>query len=175
MVIWGPLQYSPFDDHPDGGCMVKIAKGPGIKEILYEKHSLLKSTIPHEYFCCQQRNINDSRYSIPNSGCSIKNFTTLALQEVERYTARVNNKHSVETLKGSKTMHIAWNPYNDTTFALSHYLDDYSTITFWFPDDYIHAPECLSRGDDKRHHEFFGTGGVLFDERSREGYDSYTP
>ena len=175
MVIWGPLQYAPLHDHPDGGCMVKIAKGPGIKEILYEKHSTSKDTIPQEYFCCQQRNINDSRYSIPTFGCSIKQFTTMALQEVERYTARVNNKHSVKTLKGSKTMHIVQNPYNDTSFALSHYLDDYSTITFWFPDDYIHAPECLSRGDDKRHHEFFGTGGVLFDERSREGYDSYTP
>ena len=146
--------------------MVKIAKGPGIKEILYEKHSTSNDTTPQEYFCCQQRNINDSRYSIPNSGCSIKNFTTLALQEVERYTARVNNKHSVETLKGSKTMHIVRNPYNDTSFALSYYLDYHIDITFWLPDDYIHTPECLSRGDVKRSPKFVGANGVPIDKRS---------
>ena len=172
MVIWGPLQYAPLHDHPDGGCMVKITKGPGLKEILYEKYSSSKETIPQEYCCYQQRNINDFRYEIPNFGCNIKKFTKLALREVERYTARVDNEYSVKTLKGSKTMHIVQNPYNDTSFALSHYLDDHCAITFWFP--YIHASECLSRGYDKRSPGIVGASGVPIDERSGE-FDFYNP
>ena len=98
----------------------------------------------------------------------------MALHEVERYTARVDNKHSVKRLKGSKTMHIVWNPYNDTSFALSYYLDYHIDITFWLPDDYIHAPECLSRGGDKGPPKFVGAIGVPIDERLG-GFDFYNP
>ena len=174
MVIWVPLQYETLHDHPNGGCMATITKEPGLKKILYEKYSSSKETIPQEYCCCQQRNINDSRFAIPNFGCDINKFTTLALREVERYTARFDNEYSVKKLKVSKTMHIVWNPYNDTSLALSYYLDYHIDITFWLPDDYIHAPECLSRGDDKRSPKLFGASGIPIDEQSG-GLDFYNP
>ena len=162
MISWAPMHYVPVHDHPHGGCMVKLAKGPGVKEIIYEKyHDSVKNKarMREEYFCCQHRKLknhngaNDTHGMTGHGnshGCLIQNFTTQILQEAERFTAMVGNDHEVRTLKGKNKMHVLWNPYNDTSYTLSHYLGDFSRITFWFPDNHEKSSKCLSRGDDER-------------------------
>ena len=157
MIVWGPQQYVPIHSHPSGGCMVKLARGPGVKETVYRKLPRVKGILK-QYFCCQQRNItapNNETHIAPleiqNSyGCDINKFSTDVLQEVETFTASIGNDDEVRTLKGHDTMHNLWNPFNEASYTLSHYLGDYSHIAFWFPDDYEHSTKCLSRGDDTR-------------------------
>ena len=156
MIVWEPQQYSPMHNHPKGGCMVKVAQGPGIKETIYRK-------IPHvnglskAYFCCQHRNLkvlNNETIApleIRNShGCDKNKFTTEVMQEVETFTAAIGNDKEVMTLKGDDLMHSVWNPYNESVYSLSHYLGDFTRIVFWLPDDIEHSTKCLSRGDDPR-------------------------
>ena len=162
MISWAPMHYVPVHDHPPGGCMVKLAKGPGVKEIIYEKiNNDVKNQLRmrEEYFCCQHRKLehplkaNDTHGMTGHGnshGCLIQNFTTQTLQEAERFTAMVGNDHEVRTLKGKNKMHVLWNPYNETSYTLSHYLGDFSRITFWFPDNHEKSSKCLSRGDDER-------------------------
>ena len=157
MIVWGPQQYAPIHDHPSGGCMVKVARGPGIKETIYRKLPRVKD-LPKQYFCCQQRNIvapnNETHIALlekQNSyGCDINNFSTDVLQEVETFTAAIGNDNEVRTLIGHDSMHTVWNPFNESSYALSHYLGDFTRIASWFPDDYEHSTKCLSRGDDTR-------------------------
>ena len=162
MISWAPMHYVPVHDHPPGGCMVKLAKGPGVKEIIYEKIDndvKNQARIREEYFCCQHRKLEDPLKANDthgmtghgnSHGCLIQNFTTQTLQEAERFTAMVGNDHEVRTLKGKNKMHVLWNPYNETSYTLSHYLGDFSRITFWFPDNHEKSSKCLSRGDDER-------------------------
>ena len=168
MISWPPMHYVPVHDHPLGGCMVKLAKGPGVKEIIYEKFNndvKNEGRMHEEYFCCQHRKREDPHNANKtlgmtghgnSHGCLIQNFTTQTLQETERFTAMVGNKHEVRTLKGKNKMHVLWNPYNETSYTLSHYLGDFSRITFWFPDDHEFSSKCLSRGDDERIIKSFG-------------------
>ena len=162
MISWAPMHYVPVHDHPPGGCMVKLAKGPGVKEIIYEKFNndvKNEARMLEEYFCCQHRKREDHHNANKtlgmtghgnSHGCLIQNFTTQTLQEAERFTAMVGNDHEVRTLKGKNKMHVLWNPYNETSYTLSHYLGDFSRITFWFPDNHEKSSKCLSRGDDER-------------------------
>ena len=162
MISWAPMHYVPVHDHPPGGCMVKLAKGPGVKEIIYEKINndvKNQARMREEYFCCQHRKLEDPLKANDthgmtghgnSHGCLIQNFTTQTLQEAERFTAMVGNDHEVRTLKGKNKMHVLWNPYNETSYTLSHYLGDFSRITFWFPDEHEFSSKCLSRGDDER-------------------------
>ena len=157
MIVWGPQQYAPIHSHPSSGCMVKVARGPGIKETLYRKLPVGKDG-SKQYFCCQQRNIkapNNETHIAPleiqNSyGCDINKFSTEILQEVKTFTATIGNEFEVKTLKGHNMMHNLWNPFNESVYTLSHYLGDYTRIVFWLPDDYEHSTKCLSRGDDPR-------------------------
>ena len=37
MIGWGPGQYMPIHDHPDGGCLTNVVKGPGLEENTFWK------------------------------------------------------------------------------------------------------------------------------------------
>ena len=156
MIGWGPNQYAPVHDHPDGGCLIKAAKGPGYKETLYS--FLPKTTgLFKQFFCCQERNItisggdNCQLLECENSyGCDAKEFSVQNLLQIETFLSARGNENEVRTLKGHDVMHEIWNPFNETSYQLSHYLGDFSRITFWYPDDYEHDIKCKSRGDDQR-------------------------
>ena len=148
MITWASGQYVPIHDHPPGGCMVKIAKGPGVKETLYQKiPAPTAAPQRQQYFCCQHRNV--SGHSKNTHGCDYKHGSTEMLQELYTFDARIGNEHEVRTLIADELMHNVWNPYDKTTFMVSYYIGDYSNIVFWLPDDPEHAPKCLSRGDDE--------------------------
>ena len=163
MIAWGPHQYVPIHDHPDGGCMVKVAKGPGFKETLYRFLPKVSGQ-SKQFFCCQQRNITvtgkddcPSYEGVNSYGCQAKGFSVQNMFQLETFLATVGGENEVKTLKGDEVMHELWNPFNETSYQLSHYLGDFSRITFWYPDDYEHDIKCTSRGDDPRLEPFNNT------------------
>ena len=150
MIVWAPQQYAPPHDHPSGGCMVKVARGPGIKETLWEKKpsgSPTPTVHKQQHFCCEHRNTSDHSHN--SYGCTTKGHSTEMLQELYTFLARIGNEDEVKTLIGDKIMHEVWNPFAEPSYALSYYLGDFSHIAFWMPDNPAHGPLCLSRGDDE--------------------------
>ena len=172
MIGWGPYQYVPIHDHPDGGCMIKVAKGPGFKENVYTFESLTGNEPSNQFFCCQQRNITITgedecpALECGNSyGCQAKGFSVKNLVKKETFLATRGGENEVRTLKGNEAMHELWNPFDETTYQLSHYLGDFTRITFWYPDDYEHDIKCMSRGDDPRLPSFNGVGRSIHLEK----------
>ena len=160
MIGWSPYQYAPIHDHPDGGCLVKVAKGK-FKENIYEfepektsQRILPSSGSSEQFFCCQERNITvteDEHTPLEgrNSyGCQAKGFGVKKMIKIETFLATIGSEYEVRTLKRNDAMHDLWNPFNETAYQLSHYLGDFTRITFWFPDDFEHDIKCKSRGDD---------------------------
>ena len=122
--------------------MIKVAKGPGLKETLYRFLPTVSGQ-SRQYFCCQQRNITitgkddcPSYEGVNSYGCQVKGFSVQNMFQLETFMATRGGEYEVKTLKGDEVMHELWNPFNETSYQLSHYLGDFSRITFWYPDDY---------------------------------------
>ena len=90
MIGWGPGQKALVHDHPVGGCLGKIVRGPGITETyylkrnqdefngngaLYDKIGISNDT--KLYKCLQQSPSGEKFY-----GCETKNQTLAWISEV---------------------------------------------------------------------------------------------
>ena len=157
VIIFGN-HVSNYDKYTDNKFSVIV--GPGFKETLYR--FLPKSSgQSRQFFCCQQRNITITgedecpALECRNSyGCQAKGFSVQNMFQIETFLATRGGEDEVRTLKGNEVMYELWNPFNETTYQLSHYLGDFTRITFWYPDDYEHDIKCMSRGDDPRLESF---------------------
>ena len=140
MIGWGIRTYAPIHDHPFGGCLVKVIKGPGLvethywkskqnlqkrKENLEGRHPMIlkKNGRTKLYKCIQE-------YSGKNShGCELKNQTLAWITELKKYHMTTTNLQLM-CQEGYDYMHSVINPHNDETLTLHHYYGDYH-ISFW--------------------------------------------
>ena len=140
MIGWGPRQYAPIHDHPVGGCLGKVVRGPGLIETHYRKtkqslhgggrdiqsvlsNKMMISDKTKVYRCVQNTGEKNSH------GCQLKNETFALITELKTYETTTENLQ-VTHQRGYDHMHSVMNPHNETTLTLHHYYGDYH-ISFW--------------------------------------------
>ena len=128
MIGWGIQTYAGIHDHPAGGCLAKVVRGPGLVETHYWKTNKnpfkeidnSKDSNTKLYKCVQE---NDS------DGCQLKNQTLAWITKLREYRM-TNTNLPVMYQEGYDYMHSVFNPHNHGTLSLHHYCGDYH-ISFW--------------------------------------------
>ena len=138
MIGWGIRTYAPIHDHPIGGCLAKVVKGPGLIETHYWKpkqrpyqqvkdpqgsHPSTLNSRTKLYKCIQEH------FGKNSHGCELKNQTLAWITELKKYHMTRTN-FQVMYQEGYDYMHSVTNPHSDKTLTLHHYYGDYH-ISFW--------------------------------------------
>ena len=137
MIGWGPQQYVPIHDHPNGGCMVKVVKDPGFEERIYRRRQQRGSDIRNWFNTVEgwRRVGYTKRYDCTDDlcerrldDCNVKNHGLHAwITAKHSFNATVGD---VSTMIGHNKMHSVINPNSETTLSLHHYLGRYR-LSWW--------------------------------------------
>jgi len=148
MVGWGPGHYIPIHDHPRGGSLINIVKGPGLLENTFwkppEYHGssydyqyanvydiygdyLLEDTT--KFYSCYS--FQDGHISAEGKGCEIKNQTTAYITKTRTIKITKGGPHQVVFHKGLNRLHSLKNiNKTETTLTLHHSLGG-NEISWW--------------------------------------------
>ena len=131
MIGWPVGFQSGIHDHPNGGCLAKNVKGPGILETNYwksknrpyQKRKARQGNRTKLYKCIQVVHGKNTR------GCDLKNQTLAWITEL--YTEHVDSMSSkLMHQQGYDYMHSVKNPHKEATLTLHFYFGDYR-ISYW--------------------------------------------
>ena len=131
MIGWGPGQGALPHDHPIGGCLGKVVRGPGLTETIWRKTNL-KEFSDNEVLFDKMVVINNTRLHKclkKSHGCRLKNQTLAWISKEDTHNVTAQN-HQVTNMAGFDRMHSIENPHNETTLTLHYYYGDY-IISFW--------------------------------------------
>ena len=157
MIGWGPGQKALVHDHPIGGCLGKIVRGPGITETYYLKRNqgeFSGNGAPYDkigisnntklYKCLLQSPSGHHNFY----GCETKNQTLAWISEVDQDNVTMQDLQVVN-MAGFDHMHSVKNPNKETTLTLHHYYGDY-VISFWeeVEHDFFRSDKAYGRNFD---------------------------
>ena len=134
MLGWGPRQFAPIHDHPLGGCIQKIVKGPGLYERFFQKTKNLKQKTSKVWQ--DENHKNDSGiYSCYSSldrtktdSCQMKHFDKAYITELFSKNATIDG--GTFFIEGYDLMHYVENRNDVDTLVLQFCLGEYR-ISWW--------------------------------------------
>ena len=134
MLGWGPRQFAPIHDHPLGGCIAKIIKGPGLYERFFLKTKDMISRKSKDLQDDTRRN-SSGVYSCYSSldktktdSCQMKNFGKAYITELFSKNATIDERTMF--IKGYDMMHYVENLNDIDTLHLQFCLGEYR-ISWW--------------------------------------------
>ena len=144
---WGPRQYAPIHDHPLGGCLQKIIRGPGLYERFFLKtkdlntkssiiwHNKNGANMTGTYTCYSSLDETE------RDSCKIKNSDKAFITEMYSKNATANGE--LFYIRGYDLMHYVENSNDEDTLHLQYCLGEYR-ISWWLD------PQLEAKSDIKQ-------------------------
>ena len=138
-IGWGPRQYAPIHDHPLGGCLQGIIKGPGLHEKFFLKESYKENVKSGQFragFLMRNKPKTYSCYSTlyrnKTDTCKLKGQSSANITEIGNANATMEGE--LLYVEGYDLMHSVHNLNDEHTISMHYYLGEYQ-ISFWLDPD----------------------------------------